>query len=441
MGTRHGDSRAFLVACCPHHTFNALLSNKVPTAPAKSVRPRSGYLPTLDGWRALAVGLVLLNHAGLPPAHHVGFISGLGALGVDLFFAISGILICSRLLEEERLCGRISLRGFYIRRTFRIFPPAYLFLAAVAVLTLARVLPAAWPAWSSAVVFLRNYFTTFVGDTDAARFTGHFWSLAVEEHFYLLLPGLLVVFARRRKAVLAVLILVELAWVVIYMHHTAPPLRQMYWERRTDLRLNSLLFPALLALFLAIPRFRDRFQRLVTPATVATLLVALAVGGVAAKKLLLHAHPSPAIQTASATNAEAGNAGPSARPIKDSKLFLVTIYLVPFLFPFVILATMLHPGSLVSRALELRPLRAVGRISYSLYLWQQLFWVPVRNVHWPIATVQSHWIALPLTVLCATGSYFLVEKPCIRLGHRFAPPSTPGHADLRVQAVAGKESL
>jgi peptidoglycan/LPS O-acetylase OafA/YrhL len=408
----------------------------VSQTPTNLVRPRSGYLPTLDGWRAIAVGMVLLNHAGLPPAHHVGFVSGLGALGVDLFFAISGILICSRLLEEERVCGRISLRGFYIRRTFRIFPPAYLFLAAVAVLTIAGTLPAAWPAWASAGVFLRNYFTTFVGDTDAGRFTGHFWSLAVEEHFYLLLPGLLVLFARRRKAVLAALILIELAWVVFYMHHTPPPLRQLYWERRTDLRLNSLLFPALLALFLAIPRIRTRFTHLVTPATIGLLLLGLAIGGIAAKKLLLHAHHNPAIQTAAATNAEAGNVEASAKPIKDSKLFLVTIYLVPFLFPFVILATMLHPASFISRALEFPPLRAIGRISYSLYLWQQLFWVPVRNAPWPIAAVQRHWIALPLTVLCATASYLLVEKPCIRMGHRFAPPSTPGHADLRVSAPA-----
>lgn len=402
--------------------------------PIQSVRPRSGYLPTLDGWRAIAVGMVLLNHAGLPPAHHVGFLSGLGALGVDLFFAISGILICSRLLEEERVWGRIGLKGFYIRRTFRIFPPAYLYLGAVALLTLVRVLPAAWPAWSSATIFLRNYFTTFVGDTDAGRFTGHFWSLAVEEHFYLLLPGLLVLFARRRKAVLSALILLELAWVAAYMHHTPPPLRQLYWERRTDLRLNSLFFPALLALLLAAPHVRARFTRLVTPAAVGILVAGLAIGGLAAKKLLLHTHPKAAVQTSEATNAEAGNAPEPNRPTKDSKIFLVTIYLVPFLFPFLILATMLHPEAFASRALEFGPLRAVGRISYSLYLWQQLFWVPVRSTHWPIGVVQSHWVGLPLTCACAVASYFLVEKPCIRLGHRFAPPPTPGHADLRVSA-------
>ena len=438
IGKGMAASRAFLLVCCSIAARSSTLIEVSESLP--KIARRSGYLPTLDGWRAIAVGMVLLNHAGLPPAHHVGFISGLGALGVDLFFAISGLLICSRLLEEERVCGRISLRGFYIRRTFRIFPPAYLFLAVVAVLTLAHALPADWPAWSSSLVFLRNYFTTFVRDTQANRYTGHFWSLAVEEHFYLLLPGVLVLFARRRRMVLTLLILAELAWVAFYMHHNAPATRQLYWERRTDLRLNSLLFPALLALLLTLPKVQARVQRLVTPVTIGTLFIALAIGGVAGKMLMLHAHPKPAIQTAGILDAEAGNAPLISKPIRDAKLFLVTIYVVPFLFPFLILATMLHPTSFASRVLELRPLRAVGRISYSLYLWQQLFWVPVRSSRWAINAVQSHGIGLALTVLCAVASYFLIEKPFIRLGHRFAPPPTPGHADLRANLAPGQDA-
>jgi peptidoglycan/LPS O-acetylase OafA/YrhL len=406
----------------------------MPAAPL--ARPRSGYLPTLDGWRAIAVGMVLINHAGLPDVHGLGWISTLGALGVDLFFAISGLLICSRLLEEERVLGRISLGGFYIRRTFRIFPPAYLFLAVIAILTVAHAIPADWPAWSSAVLFVRNYFTTFVRDTAANRFTGHFWSLAVEEHFYLLLPGLLVLFPKHRKRVLAALILVALAWLIFYMANTPPLLRQLYWERRTDFRLNSLLIPALLALLLAEPGNRERIAAVVTPLNVGVLLAALLLAGFGYKKLGAHPQPQPgaSVQTAVAAETTPTTEAAPIRNAKDSKLFLATIFVVPVLFPCLILATMLHPGTLVSRLLELRPLRAAGRISYSLYLWQQLFWVPVRYVHWPIGAVERHWVGFPLTVAAALASYYLVEKPVIRLGHWLAPPPTPGHPDLDAPA-------
>lgn len=96
--------------------------------------------------------------------------------------------------------------------------------------------------------------------------------------------------------------------------------------------------------------------------------------------------------------------------------------IVPFGFPFLILATVLHPASLAGRFLEWTPLRAIGRISYSLYLWQQLFFI---GDHSPAAGLLEHlqhgaW-KLIATLAAATGSYFLVEKPLIRLGHRLAP--------------------
>ncbi|SRR5579864_9503947 len=85
----------------------------------------SGYLPTLDGWRAIAVLSVILFHDA---RHSYGVFTTAwfhdnSAIGEDVFFAISGLLICSRLLEEENKYGRISLRRFYIRRAFRILPP------------------------------------------------------------------------------------------------------------------------------------------------------------------------------------------------------------------------------------------------------------------------------------------------------------------------------
>ena len=382
---------------------------------------KTGYIPTLDGWRAIAVSLVLFNHATLTGlARNLDPAQEYGTLGVDLFFAISGLLICSRLLEEERVNGVISLRGFYIRRSFRIFPAAFLYLGVIALLGLLSILPTDWAAWLSALVFLRNYFTAFVRETYANRFTGHFWSLAIEEHFYLLLPSLLVFFPRHRKLVLAALTALALLWLGLYIHITPPDLRSIFWERRTDLRIASLLFPALLALFLAEPTSRARIARWVRPATFYLLAFAAIAAWLLKRHLYPHPHlPPPPISLAKEIYSVAP--GGPAHPFQQ--------FVVPFLFPLLVIATILHPRTLAGRLLESKPLRSLGRISYSVYLWQQLFWVsPYR--HWPIARVQQPLVGIILVFAASLASYFLVEKPLIRLGHRLAPPSTPGHRDL-----------
>src|ERR1700749_3377907 len=107
-----------------------------------------GYLPTLDGWRSIAIMAVLLDHGTaelkwIPKSQYFRT----GPNGVSLFFAISGFLICSRLLEEESVRGHISLKDFYIRRACRILPPAFAYLAVVGVLGIAGcilVTPLEW---------------------------------------------------------------------------------------------------------------------------------------------------------------------------------------------------------------------------------------------------------------------------------------------------------
>ena len=371
--------------------------------------------------------MVLLAHApGIPPGPVLSRIVGAGSLGVDLFFAISGILICSRLLEEDRTTGRISLRAFYTRRAFRIFPASFLYLGVIALLAVFRLVPQDWSAWTSALFFLRNYFTVFIRENLDGRLTGHFWSLAIEEHFYLILPAALVLFPRHRRLVLGALSLAAFTWLTTYLLTTPPLARQVDWERRTDLRLQSLLFPAFLALLVAVPAIRIRFQRFVTPRNLALILTLIFAAGLAKHFLVAPAPPAPLV-------ADAAHPGQFLPPL-ETQAPLGPIYVVPLLFPFLIFATMLHPSAWVSRMLELAPFRAVGRISYSLYLWQQLFWVPVDYSRWPIHFVQYPAIGFVLLFAVSTASYFFVEKPAIRLGHRLFPPPTPGHRDLTPRA-------
>jgi len=390
-----------------------------------AVRPKSGYIPTLDGWRAIAVGLVLLAHAPFPPGNELYTrIASYSEVGVSLFFAISGLLICSRLLEEERMTGRISLRGFYVRRSFRIFPAAYLYLLFVAVMGLLHWLPMDWPAWGSALLFLRNYFTCLVGDTPVSAPTGQYWSLAIEEHFYLLLPFLLVFFPKRRKLVLLLLTAVAFVWLALYVHVVPLDQRSIFWDRRTDLRLGALLFPAWIALFLAESSPRKWLARWLHPSGGAVVLLMVWV------VLLLKRHYFPHVAPLMPAKSPVGDyvsvvRGGPFNPFKD--------VVVPLLFPLVVVSTMLHPATLWGRLLEWKPLRSIGRVSYSLYLWQQLFWVTGYKGG-PIASFQRLWLAA--MIAAPLLSYFLVEKPMIRWGHRLAPPATPGHRDLDADAPA-----
>ena len=385
--------------------------------PDKSAPPtRVGYIPTLDGWRALAVFAVIIYHDKVRRIGPISdsFVHKFGHLGVDLFFAISGILICSRLLDEEYSNHQISLSGFYIRRFCRILPPAWLFLGTLAVLGIAHVVPVGLSAWFAAFAFVQNYYQVHLHSlpsslvTDAYWYTGHFWSLAVEEHFYLILPGILYLFRKSRIAILVSIIVVVFVYGVII--HSNPAWIDLMGGgesaiRRTELRINALLFPALLAILLRKHGFHRFSMRWLRPVVVIPVLGFL-FGAVAL--FILKAH------------------------LANSGLILL---LADFGFPFLILCTMLHPASYISRFLELRPLRHLGKISYSIYLWQQLFFIreqtSISATWWPIHALQSFPWSLIAVLVIANASYYFVERPFMRLGHRLAPPATPGRSELK----------
>jgi peptidoglycan/LPS O-acetylase OafA/YrhL len=177
-----------------------------PAAPDAEV-----HLPSLDGLRALGVSMVLSFHvgewfedpAGSPVVRFLWRATSIGAIGVDLFFVLSGFLITGILLASRGKQG--YFRSFYARRTLRIFPLYYTYLALLAlVLALTpaghaslRSLGRAWPWY---VLYLTNVKIVFFFDRDIGS-VQHLWSLAIEEHFYLLWPAVVAVLPRRALAV------------------------------------------------------------------------------------------------------------------------------------------------------------------------------------------------------------------------------------------------
>src|ERR1700751_4859827 len=151
---------------------------------------KSGLLRirTLDGWRGLAIVLVTAQHAAIWSRFRYRIWANLGSLGVDIFFVVSGYIITLRLLEEMERTSTIDLRSFYCRRAFRMLPLVCAYLLTLTILSASITLPGFHTSEIlGSLFFFRNYQVAATGD---GFYTMHFWSLAVEEHFYLLWPAL-----------------------------------------------------------------------------------------------------------------------------------------------------------------------------------------------------------------------------------------------------------
>ncbi len=174
---------------------------------------KGGRIPSLNGWRAVAILLVLISHAHLTRGFPlelfslkyplVYFLQTLGLLGVRLFFVLSGFLITHLLLKEAEKNGRVSLKSFYIRRALRIFPVYFIYLGVLGVLCLFGLYHDGSSSWFGVLTFTRNIFGK------APSLTTHFWSLAVEEQFYLVWPALIVglILWRRFKTAFCLLLI------------------------------------------------------------------------------------------------------------------------------------------------------------------------------------------------------------------------------------------
>ena len=306
------------------------------------------------------------------PAYWSGSVSQLGSFGVDIFFALSGLLITALLLRESQ-AGPISLRNFYTRRAFRILPPLFVYLA-VAV-ALRRIHPG-WELLSSVLLF-RNYLPTELG----GHASGHLWSLSIEEHFYLLWPALLTFVAiRKGPRFVAYLAIGAGLWRIadVENHITTNLFGDLPPHFRTDLRLDALLWGCFAAFLLHDTATKEWLRERAGKAWFAGLATA------ALACIILYS-------------------------------YLAGLWL-PMLLPMLLVLTLLHPDWAVSRFLDLAPVRFVGRISYSLYLWQQLFLVPGWMPGGSAAT--QFPLNLGLSFGAAVLSYFIVEQPCIALGRR-----------------------
>ena len=362
-----------------------IMSHQMAPALAESVSVRasavSGYVPVLDGLRALSIGLVLVSHLLIFDVHpdwvyRLGI--ACGATGVSVFFVISGYLITSLLLREEDRAGRINLKNFYARRFLRIFPAAYTFLAVILLLKLAGVIDVNWHSYLASLFYVRN----LIG---SGHETGHLWSLSIEEQFYLLWPGLLLLLpaGKRLKAVTGIVIAVCLwrSYLVI-----GEKLAEGQAYNRTDLRIDTILVGCILA-FLVRTEYFSRWNEgwLRHPL--------VAVGSSAALALTKWFAP-----------------GIAHSESLESTISAVFMCLLVNWF-------LQNEATRIARVFQFSAVLFVGKLSYGIYLWQQLFLGPREG---GMSAFRGFPLGFALALLAAAASYFLLERPALRLKERYS---------------------
>lgn len=343
---------------------------------------------TLDGLRGIAILLVIAGHVAgnYQPLDDnlrrwlVAFANA-GA-GVRLFFVLSGYLITHLLLQELAATGTLSLRDFYRRRTLRIFPAFYVYLLALVLLSLLLPLGVTPATFAAAATFTWNYGLVWITPAPEGWWNlGHLWTLALEQQFYLLWPALLALVAPRRALPIAVALLVwcPLARVGTYFLW---PSQRGYLGAMFHTGIDVIMVGCVAALLVQRPCWLDRLRKYGTAGASLAVLWLTVASPLAAE--LRHGFPAVAGYTLDACAA--------------AWLIAWSHYYAP---------------PVVERLLGRGLLPALGLISYSLYLWQQIFLSPT-------GLLRHGMVLLPVTgsLLAALGSYFLVERVALRWARR-----------------------
>lgn len=343
------------------------------TAPAQP----GGHLPSLDGLRAVSIVLVLIGHLSgtqnfpvLPVTHVLGDVAN---LGVSVFFVISGFLITTLLMKEQARNGFVSLKLFYARRALRIFPASFVLIGVVAALSATGYITLHRYDILAALTYTVNFYP------GRSWWLGHLWSLSVEEQFYLVWPFAFAILGVRRSVPVA---LFGIAMGPVARAASWYFLRGTVWREAPMFPMvaDSIAIGCLLALRREWLEQQRWYVWLFQP-HLSILLIALVffVNRLGAYTVV--------------------------RVLGTS---LINICLAVLVHRCVV-----HPNDTFGRCLNWKPLASLGGLSYSLYLWQQVF-LNRASHSWVNAFPQNLFFA----IAAALASYILLEKPLMRFRQR-----------------------
>ncbi len=349
-------------------------------------------LPSLDGWRAVSICLVLIAHCTYAKncpkkLNQILIYVDFGGSGVMFFFVISGFLITWLLLREQQVSEQINLSRFYLRRALRILPVYFAYLLVLASLTDYRQDRSFW---------LANL--TFTTNFHIPPFaTAHLWSLAVEEQFYLLWPCILAFKVnknpKRLLAYLAVPLIVAPIMRLMECKHWYGESQQFLFQWGSFFtRFDCLAYGCIGAVLLAYNREKTVifFQKKVG------LKIFVVMSLIAFPTFFRVLHFPASIQAA------CGNS------------FLALGFIA------LLLHSVLNPGLVIYRWLNWNWVAHLGVLSYSIYIWQQMFCGTSLTV---FGMTDAWWTRFPVWILCALvaahASFYLLERPLLRLRAKF----------------------
>jgi peptidoglycan/LPS O-acetylase OafA/YrhL len=345
------------------------------------INDKTRNIPSLDGMRAISILLVIGAHSSqklsrwiqIPLSSYVL----IAHTGVSVFFVISGFLITSLLLKELHATGTINLKRFYMRRALRIFPAFYLYLGTIFVLALFGVFRTPLRAFLFAAVYASNY---YLGPGGGFLGLQHIWSLCVEEQFYLLWPASLLLIGRRRAGYLAGFLIIASPLSRVVTYAVLAPQHRAAVDRMFHSSIDTIMFGCLLALLWQSDRFNRLLRSWIRPWPMAASIC-----------FLFLLDPLLVLRFRGSYSLVVG------MTLEGISISLITLYVVT------------RAKTLPGRVLNTPTLRHIGVISYSLYLWQNIF-TGEAGRYFPLNLVAI--------VACAELSYWAVERPSLLLRDR-----------------------
>jgi peptidoglycan/LPS O-acetylase OafA/YrhL len=352
------------------------------------LRTRAGReeIPSLHGLRGVAILLVLVSHTSETLKLHPGPLRSLfeiiptGAFGVNVFFVMSGFLITRIVLSYSE--HNRSLKTFYARRALRLLPALWFFVAVTVALGALGVFSVPALAALSALFFIWDYSPAGLG----VWWLGHTWSLSIEEQFYILWAPFLMKAGRRRGIQMAtgLIVVIPVARLVAYVASNSPT---SYLRIRGDSMLHTRGDVLMVGCLIALLWESDGMQRLIERFARRPLLVSALLYLLASAYLINHYHGK--------WSQTVGNSADA------------------FAIAFVMVYAIVHCDGAMGRVLNSRWMVQVGLMSYSLYLWQQLFLTTLNH-----SVVGRFPLNIMCTVACATVSYYLIEIPFLNVRRR-----------------------
>ena len=333
--------------------------------------------------RAISILFVMIRHFEI--THLVS-----ANLGVTIFFFISGFIITRVLVDEHVRRGSISLRNFFWRRLIRLWPALWAMMAAMIAYALIFNLKIDWHQVAAGLFYYMNYYSIMLRESQEAYTLpiNPLWSLAGEEHFYLIYAPLLIAFIGQPKRLyyaVCGLIVAALIWRVVNVYALGFTPKYNYFA--TEARIDSILYGCALALAAHFGFFSGLIKRC------DNVLVILAAGAALMGTIVL----------------------------MDENTSHTFRYSLQGICLFVLFAGTIF-GSQLAWArglLSLPPFVFVGKISYSLYLWH-LPCIFATNMFLPAYSAASIGLASVLSFALATASYTFIEKPLLKYRHAFS---------------------